>query len=270
MIKVRGSSSAFVVNDQVHTKYPVGCLRNILLQSHLPREEIDPIHIERGALNEDLFARRIVDEGIVGPTGIVDREKNITSAIAGVDGAVFVGRCDFFLHGLSTTPSRYVEELKSTESASVLSHTIRRGEYKVENLAQLVAYMIDLQCTDGRLRYTHYKRNKKTKELSINAERVFMVSIDDTGRIMVDSEDSGYTVNQQLQHRQKCASVLSSQTIADRPYNWTAGWSSPCKFCNFRSVCDRQDVFPGTTEQFIEEARKAAADALAAKNQVKQ
>ncbi len=257
--KVRGSSSAFMLGDKVVTRYSSGCLRHILLQSHGLRDTLDPKHIERGALNEERFLQRLTnDPTYLGTTGKFDREKVLTSPINGFDDTFFAGRCDYYLYDLPGTPTRLVEELKSTESSSVLSQVIRQGHYKLENLAQLIAYMTELQCVDGRLRYTYYKRDKKTQVLTESAERVFIVHIEDSGAILVDGEPSDVSVQDQLKHRQASAVAINNTDVPVRPIGWDAGWESPCKFCQFASACDSYDIFGGDQSSFINSCRPLA------------
>lgn len=266
--KVRGSASAFAWGELVLTKYSSGCLRHILLASKGVRETIDQKHTIRGAMNEDEFAKGLSLAGVC-----YDREVNITDRIDGFDDTHFVGRCDFIVpyvqgpvddggtKGRSVDLNeKCVEELKSSESYSVYNDVIRKGKYKQENLAQLIAYMIGLRVPHGRLRYTYYKVNKKTQVLEKNAEKVYVVELTADGKIEVDGQLAPVTIGDQLHHRNLAAEVVNTDRIGPRPYKHDDFVDSPCKWCVFKAACDKYDnrEFNGVSS-FVDEATRCLA-----------
>lgn len=230
--KVYGSSSAFMQGSIVFTETPSGCLRNTLLQSRGVRDNnIDPCHIIRGAMNEEEFEKRLQAQG-----ADYKREVPVQSPVAGFPSVTFSGRCDFII--LDEQGNRRVIELKSTESKSRLKD-IKSGFYKIYNLAQLVAYMIENRTTKGELIYTYYA--KVGDQYKQEFESVLPVVVDDHGSIVVNNLPSGFTVHDQLLHRVNSAKVITEGIIWSRPHKWDVKWKSPCNFCAFKSACDRVD-----------------------------
>lgn len=250
MIKIRGSSSAFQWGQLVHTRYASGCHRNILLQSQDVRDgSIDPKHIKRGALNEELYEQYLQQQNIP-----YVREEPVSEPIHGYDDTFFVGRLDF---RVSVGLEKRIDELKSTESSNVLLEIIKKGKYKPENLAQLVSYMIASRAVIGRLIYTYYKVEKNTQVYSKASERTFCVVIQDNGSIEVDNVKTLFHVEDQLNHRQTAAHCINDMVVWARPYK-AHDYDGPCKGCVFSGICNKYDAgMTLSTEQFIEDGRQA-------------
>lgn len=237
-----------MAGDLVLTQYGSGCLRSILLGANGVRDTIDPKHMERGAFYEDQYAEEHPD---------LVREKPISHPLVPFDGVVYSSRCDFFNDDADPTKRRVVE-LKSSESRSVLTDVIKKGKVKLNNLAQLVSYMVSLETVNGTLIYAYFERDKENPKVLIKrAERAFDVKIGDDGSINVDHQPTGYKVQDQLDHRYAACKVLTENIVWSRPYNWQASWDSPCRMCPFKKSCDRYDMFADsmTAEEFIEDAK---------------
>ena len=248
MKKLYGSNSAFMQGNLCVTQYNSGCLRSILLGANGVRDQIDPKHIERGALFEEQYAAEHPD---------LEREKVIAhTLVPGPDGVVYSSRCDFFV-GDDDRAKRRVVELKSSESKSVLTDVIKKGKVKMNNLAQLVSYMVSLETVNGTLIYAYYERDKKDPKVLIKrAERSFDVKIGDDGSINVDHQPTEFNIRDQLDHRYAACRVLSENIVWSRPYGWQE-WSSPCRMCPFQKTCNKFDMFADsmTAEEFIEDAK---------------
>ena len=232
----------------VFTETPSGCLRNTLLQSRGVRDgSIDPCHIIRGAFNEEEFEKRLQAQGTD-----YKREVPVQSPVAGIPSVLFSGRIDFITS--DAQGNRRIIELKSTESKSRLKD-IKGGFYKIYNLAQLVAYMIETRTAVGDLIYTYYEKAGDNYEMKF--EKSLPVSIDGYGSIVVNNLPSGFTVHDQLLHRVNSAKVIAEGLVWSRPHKWDVKWKSPCGLCAFKSACDKVDA--GTIEgadAFVDEARK--------------
>jgi hypothetical protein len=249
MKKVRGSQSAFAVGDLVFTKYASGCLRSIMLADHGLRDTIDPKHQERGALNEEVYERGLQGRGVA-----YDRERTVSEPIDGFVDTAFVGRLDFLLPDVPPH-GRVIVELKSTESPGVLKDVIKDGKYNLQNLAQLIAYMLTERCTHGQLVYTYFKKNK-VKVYEKGVERVFVIEIDSEGRILVDQQPAPFTVHDYLHHRQLSAKVINEREIWARPYQ-PGGYDTPCRYCPFSKTCDMYDMgLIDDVDTFVSEASK--------------
>lgn len=251
-IKVHGSSSAFAFGNLIVTQYSSGCLRNILLKYHDVKEPFPEHHKERGKINEDLFEH----EARLKRGCVVDREVPVVEHIDDSTGAYFSGRIDY---RVTVGDESYLVELKSTESSNVLKEVIGKGNFKTDNLAQLVAYMLVTRLNHGQLIYTYFERDS-TKALSKAAERVFDVWLHDDGSIIVDGKRSQFTVHDQLAHRHAVVDALKRQCVSPRPYKWS-DFDGPCKWCPFAKVCDSyDDGYLETTEQFIQAARQTVTE----------
>lgn len=232
----------------VITEVPSGCLRNVLLNAHGVRDNsIDPCHVIRGAFNEEEFEKKLQAAGTP-----YEREVSLRSEVPGFSNVLFSGRFDFSITG--PQGGRYIIELKSTESKNRLK-SIKGGFYKIYNLAQLVAYMIETNTTAGSLIYTYFE--KSGDKYIQKYERELKVTIDSHGMVAVNSIPSGYSVHDQLLHRVTAAKVITEGLIWDRPYKWAEKWSSPCSLCAFKQTCTKVDS--GSIEgvsAFVEDAKK--------------
>lgn len=242
-LKIYPSSAAFMEGGLVFTKYSSGCLRYLLLRHHGVKEDFDPSHAERGALNEQLF-----EEGL-GSTPFI-REKPFCIDVPGCNGAVVSGRIDVVLHP-DHPQLRKIQELKSTESSSVLKSVIKDGKVNIQNLAQVVSYMVAEQCENADIVVTYYKRDKKSKVLKKDVERCFKIDLSEDGLIMVDSNSSGFYVANLLKHFRETAKAIKEHRVAGRPYS-SSPYDSPCSYCPFRNVCDLYDAgCLDSTDEFI-------------------
>jgi hypothetical protein len=236
---VRASSSAFMWGSLVMTDYKTGCLRKVLIQSHTPKSEIDEKYAIVGKLNEDRHQKVLESKGID-----FDREVEF-DRVTSVEGIRFTGHADFILktrHGLWYS----VDELKSVQSTNVRRNVIKNGEYLTENLAQTVRYMMEARVITGRLIYTFWQKEKKKKGeeespdvWEAHEDRVFLVSIDDYGRIHVDGEPTKYTVQDLLAHENTAARCVKDSVIwPERPYRGEAPFVGCCNYCPHRFACN--------------------------------
>lgn len=242
--QVRGGNSAIMVEGVVRASDASGCLRRILLRSEGVEEEIDKRALRTfalGWLNEKLF------ECEASGLDIAESQRVIQEAIT--EEVSFGGHPDIVLK--DGTPY----ELKSIQSANVLSKIIRQGEWKLNNLAQLVSYMISLKALRGILRYDSFIYADGLKSADF---REFVVEIQDDGAVFVDGAESGITVAHVLAHRNAAAAVLEQRKVeSERPMAWRYKDVNPCKYCPFLPVCDDYDRrYITTTDEFISQAKE--------------
>lgn len=252
MKKIYLSSSAFAWGRLVFTDSKAGCVRSILLQNHGVKEaRIDPKHIVRGALHEKLHEEQLKAAGTP-----YQREHAVRATAPGYPGVELSGRVDFIRNHAGRD---VVEELKSTESKSVISSVINAGKPKITHLAQCVAYMLQLKLDTGYLIYGAYKNlNSESAEVKESdyekiKERAFEILIDDQGRICVDMEPSGYTVGDLHNHQKLVAEHLVNDTVGERPDGANAAFGSPCTYCVWKPACDAYDNggIERTTDSFV-------------------
>jgi hypothetical protein len=240
----RLSSSAFQWGDITFTDYKTGCLRKILLQSLDIHATVESKYGALGSVNEDRHEQQLIasNEKYL-------REFEVLSTVASVPEISSSGHIDFLITD-GTNPTR-VDELKSVQSTNTRRNVIRNGEYVTENLAQLVAYMGEARVGKGRLIYSFYDKGKVTEE------RIFNVSIDDFGKIWVDSRPTNFAFNDVVAHRVAAAKVIRDKTVASRPYRWELQFVSPCTWCVFKAACDAHDSsVSGGTDSFVEKAKQ--------------
>jgi hypothetical protein len=249
-IKLYPSSVAFQEGDLVFTKYASGCHRNIFLRLNGVRETINEIHGERGKIAEDDFQQTSGISSIP-----FKREVPFKLTFDEYPGVVVSGRMDYVLYPEDETLKRVVE-LKSTESTNVLREVIRNGKIKLENVAQLVTYLIAEKCVRGQLTYCYYKRSKKDGSLTKMDSRDFIVNITDTGRILVDGVWSGFEVRNVIEHYIGSVRCVNSGILSSRPYNGKS-FDGACKYCPYSRSCDMYDSGLISKEDFIYASKEA-------------
>jgi hypothetical protein len=252
----RLSSSAFLWGRLVFTDYNTGCFRKILAASQNVRTPVNPKYGRLGKWNEDRYADYLTSCGGVEGTSFF-RETEVKRVSSKVPGVTISGHADFIFIGADGKTAR-VDELKSVTSKNVRRDVIKNGKFKTENLAQLVAYMGELDCVHGKLIYSYYENTESDPYApKLVDERTFVVHIDDYGRIEVDGEPTKFTAYDVIAHRNVAVSIIGSHTIRERPYMHDAPFGSPCHFCEFKPACDANDS--GEIEgavAFVERARK--------------
>lgn len=248
MVKVRGSSSAFMWGRTVHTDYSSGCLRAIYLASKGVKDTIDESHSIRGELNEDTYEQELIKQGLP-----YQRELTISGSLSIDPDYHFSGRIDFLVGGV-------VHELKSSESKSRLP-AIKKGEWSTNNLAQTVAYMDQMNVTEGKLVYSYWVRDKKNGEYQKSLETPLDISIDNYGRIGVNSKPTQYTVYDLYAHQYHVIKVQRDDIIWERPHNYDLLWGSPCGYCPFKDACNKWDneELGDSPSSFVTEAMKGIA-----------
>ena len=248
----------------VFTDYGSGCLRSILAKSRGVRTgEIDECHKIRGAFNEEEYKKKLERDKIP----YLDETKVVEQI--GDTGVIFSGRVDIRVDPDNTGEFPVPEELKSTESKSKKSAVISGGKYGLNQMAQLVAYMVALRSTIGRLIFTYYDRakdgtysrppDKMYAGRLLKSERIFEVEVDERGTLVIDNKPSQWTVDDQLLWRQTAAEVINSGEVWERPFNYDSNYGSPCKFCEFSQTCQKwDDGILNTTEEFVRSAQTEA------------
>lgn len=249
------SQAAFMWGETVITQYSSGCLRAILLSAHGIREAFPAIYGEVGAAHEAWYEGRLAED-----TRLVSyaRESPVKRPIPGVSGVTYSGRIDF----LQTYPAgAVIAETKGTISKDTRLSVIRKGAVKLNQLAQLVSYMIATETPRGKLVVGYYEKDGDAYRHCEGRE--FKVTIDDEGLILVDGTPSGYSVTDAIKHRQAAAGVLADNTVGSRPDKWDQPFGGPCRMCVFKDACDKYRPEHHTTEEFLEFGRQAIASAPA-------
>lgn len=241
-MKVYPSSSSFALPGGVITLYDSGCMRSILINSKTRSNNFPPLYAEIGQYHEDLFAAQLGNR-------LAKREFVVKSDIlANVENS---GRLDFQdIDGV-------IYETKASLSESFYYSVIRKGEYKLYHMAQLVTYMIALQQPKGVIVCGYYEQGSGDVKFTQSGYREFVVEIRDGGKIFVDGTDSGYTVKDQLRWQHLAANVLATDSIGDRPVNAWEPQGSPCRYCPMSSICDSYDMGEISKDELVSQGIEA-------------
>lgn len=250
---IRASSSAFAWGSMIHTDYSTGCLRRIMLQSQQIASPIAEKYETIGALNEQLHALALDGAG----TRYIREmsfQQAIPEVITGTGECMTVsGHADFVLLDAEGKPA-LVHELKSVSSRAQYRNIFKNGQYKTENLAQLVAYMAAFYVSAGQLIYTYFEPTEDTwKPVE---QKVFAVLVDDFGRVMVNDKPTVYTAHDVWAHQRAAAQVVAEKRVGQRPARWDAPFVSPCHFCDHKTTCDAWDEGAiESADAFVEKAK---------------
>lgn len=232
--KYSPSMAAFQHGELTISPYSSGCMRHIWFSAHGVREDIPAIYLEVGATHEIRQDQKLSERDDVDDYTL---EVPLKGSILGADGVEYSGRADAIVKYSDGT--KEVQEFKSTISKTARREVIRKGNVKLNQLAQLVSYMIQEECENGRLVAGYYELDGE--DFICTEEREFVVKINDEGLILVDGEPSGYRVQDQLAHMQKAAQIIKDDVIGERPLNWQQKWGGPCSFCPMKNTCDKID-----------------------------
>jgi CRISPR/Cas system-associated exonuclease Cas4 (RecB family) len=228
-LSVRGSQATFCENGVVLTKYGTGCYRRQLIGSFGIEEPFPEEIAKVGAMNEEAYEAAFIKRGEE-----YQREVEVKRPI--LEGVIFSGRMDFYVPNSDVR----IRELKSATSENTYKEVIKKGKYKVENLAQVTAYMICLEESQGLLVYTYYP--KEDAKTILVETREFLVQIEDTGIILVDGRSSGFRVEDQLEHRYNSARWLVDGAVPPAPKGRDDKYKSPCKWCAFKQACNEYEM----------------------------
>lgn len=253
-LQVRGGNSGFFQNGRFITNDQSGCPRMVLLRHHGVEAPVGDIRTQKtfniGYMNEELFVKHWLPNT---PT-LIDGEV-CEPIIEGVD---FVGHID-------VQTADVVFELKSVSSRSTWD-LVKKGSYKVGNLAQCVNYMLAKQVTKGYLVYSLYAYVAGLELPDIFIE----ITIDDDGRILVNGKQTGFSLENIVQDRTEKAKVLRDDLVyPERPVN--VDGTSSCKYCPFKTVCTAWDDGKiNKTSQFLKKAKEVTNALQLEENQNKQ
>jgi len=243
MKKLYPSSAAFMWGNLVITKYDSGCLRRILLTANDIRTDINPVFGVIGDIHEDNYMKNL-------KMPIVVKELPFKRKIN--DDVVQSGRVDFRTKGKIWL----VHECKSITSINGRRDVIKNSIVNINNLAQIVSYMIHFDTHKGVIPYGFYEEAEDGSFVMTDS-RLFRVQIENYGEILVNGTDTGFNVKDQMLHTLKAGEVISKDIVWERPNDAHKKFNSPCNFCAFKFTCDRWDSNElQSVEEFFESARE--------------
>jgi len=223
-------------------EYNSSCFRYLLVQHNSPfRPDIHPIYAEVGAFHEDYYEQRNEDR-------IAEREVVLKEQIT--DHALLSGRIDIVFTDGS------FGETKATLSKTARREVIRKGNFKLSHLTQVVTYMIFSEVQKGSIIVGYYEQTE-AGEWKLCEERTFEVTIDNDGEILVDGKKTTYNVQNVLKFIYKQADILHNRKVVKHRPMGLNPFNSPCKFCPLKDVCDKYDTCGMEDEDFIDEGIEA-------------
>jgi len=259
--RVNPSAAAFMDCGEVVTEYSGGCLRMILAKAAGLKSDIPEKYMIMGELNELNYYRDLVDSN---EYSLILDELPIKTP-TGIGNVIYSGRMDFLTYKKGCSVPE-VHELKSTMSSGTLSKA-KKGELKINQLAQLVSYLTVEELPVGYLHIRGYSEKKikgtETKEIVPKIRRDtkkqhqyhFKVEILSGGEITVDGRLTGYDQQDYIQHLQAVARMLDKPVVYKRPLGWFEE-RSMCDWCDLKNVCNITDEENLTAEEFVSEALK--------------
>lgn len=257
--KIYPSSSAFADVGNCITQYSSGCFRMILAQANGFWSDIDPKYKKMGAHDEDIFIKDQVNSSkwscILWE---IPYKQEVNESVT------LSGRKDFLLLSKKTNKWILVEK-KSHDSYNTIRE-MRKGNPKMNNIAQLTSYMLDENMIEAYLSWDGYKVCKKTGEYISTTTRegvvdkgIFNIQFFN-GDIVIDGRLSGYKVEDYINHLYTAGKHVADNTLSDRPITADGSFNSPCRYCNLSEVCDKVDENNLTADEFINLAKETMND----------
>ena len=251
---VRGGNSGFLKNGTIYGSSN-SCLRIILLRDqgieYQPTTQAD---WERQQMTFNLgFANENFHKAYFEKMGWrYEADVGIQASV--IKGVEYGGHADFIVR----KPEKTVYELKSISSTSSYEKVIKKGQYKIENLAQTVNYMIAFEIPVGVLRYSSFIYHNGGKDKKIApVSRDFNITLSEEGDIVIDGTPTVFNVSHVMEHRKEAARYLKKvEVYPDRPQAFYDGDFDPCGLCPFLNLCnsfDKKEI--KTSKEYIDKAR---------------
>lgn len=239
MIKLYPSSSAFMKGASAETLYNSACPRFIMVEklNEVPKGSIPEIYSQVAAIDEARFFEVLKKRHTK-----VEREVPIRKELVN-DKIILSGRRDFVADG-------WVYEKKSSINTRKAGD-LKKGKVNLNQLAQLVTYMLMGEHVNGALVVTVYQFNKDLTALEVKYEREFIVSIEDTGAILLDGSPLTHTVDDIRRFYKTLVKGLVDREVPPMPQNWTSKYGSPCNFCPIKEKCLEYELKGLDRESFL-------------------
>jgi hypothetical protein len=225
---IRPSSAAWAVNGTVISDTSQGCLRNVFFNKVFPTGDIPKELAEMGAWGEDEYQKALETE----------QEWPFHKEFAFSDvfeGAKRRGRVDFITYHNNFL---VIHEVKTSQSKNFLYQNLRKGEPKLNHLAQLVFYLVYFEQTRGKLIYRYAPKNEL---------KIIKVEIKEGGKIYYDGKLYPLTVSDQIAHQLMSAEAIKEMGVIERPSG------KACEWCSYKDMCNEYDQSGQTMKEFLGE-----------------
>jgi CRISPR/Cas system-associated exonuclease Cas4 (RecB family) len=226
-IKINPSSAAWANNGVVVTDYSQGCLRHLIFKNYFPKPStITPELQEMGAKGEDMYFDTLMNE----QEYPFHKELAFRDEFEGVQRS---GRCDYISYH---DGFRVIHEIKSSQSKNTLYKVINKGEVNINHLAQLVFYLVYFNEIRGKLVVQYMPKFNR---------RIFKVTINEYGEVLVDGWYSGYSVENQIEHQLLSAKVIRELPKVIKPIG------KACTYCDYKDICEEYEQADTTLGEFL-------------------
>jgi hypothetical protein len=250
---IRGSSTGVYRNGEFYTGSDVGCprktiLRHLNIQQTVSEKTKEIFNI--GFIFEEWFCSQF-------PDAIKEKE---------VNSSMLQGHCDL-------VSDEFVYELKSCTSKNTYKTVFKDNKPKVQNIIQLVTYMIELEMNKGKLVYGSYVHvcdySKLMKMQSDQIKTIFdgavpvlkefNVEIEEDGTVLVNGEHfHNLNVTEILDFQINLHELVKKKQLPPmvEALDQTT-WDSPCKWCPLQALCESApdlETFIDTAEKIFEES----------------
>lgn len=245
MTKIFPSSAAFMADGTVITETDSGCYRRLLMAKAGIEQPFPAIYKQVGAVHEDY-----VQDALLHDPNTIALLKESPVKLELPSGGVLSGRVDFIRFNTDGTVTPI--ECKSTISKNTRLSVIRKGQLKLNHLAQVACYMLLLKQPTAEVHAGYYEATETG--LICTESRVFKITCDDEGTLAVDGVATFWSIGSLVEWiNQGVKAINDKNNLPLKPRAFEEGWSSPCRMCSYKAVCDTN---PTDLEDFLEACRQ--------------
>lgn len=225
-IKIFPSQLGFSWNGLNIADSNSSCWRYIQLSQGV-KTEIHPLYRKIGEMQEDWHS----STNLVGE----EYDKELPFKFE-VNGATISGRTDYRVRS-----RRRIDECKATFSKSTFDKAP-----KPQQLAQIALYLGHFQFDHGIFPYGFYQQDGDEVDqdgqpvLVLSDYKLIEIRVKDSGSIVVEKRDSGYTVEDVVTSAAKLAGYLKSGELPPMPYS--ESFIGPCDYCPLRQLCNQYNL----------------------------
>lgn len=248
--KIYPSAAAFMSGPLVDSKKSHSCHRFMWASAHTeaPRQnDVDPAYAGLGALDEARLAAKLTKKRI-------KFEREVPFKIPFKD-VIISGRYDF---DIAYKDGSYILEKKASTSDYVKKDHLDTGIPDSNHVAQLSMYLLLHKRPIGHLHLSYYELNPEQDSYVVAQEKIWVITVLDTGEIMVDGTPYLHNVADLRRWLLGAHDALTKpESIPSEPRLHAIPYKNPCYFCPLKAVCESHKHTEKSSKVFLEEADRA-------------